>query len=782
MSDNGKVRSYPVQIDGETITIETGKLAGQANGAVTIRHGDTIILTTATMALRPREGADFFPLTVDYEERLYAAGKIPGSFFKREGRASEEAILTDRLTDRPIRPLFPKGMRNEVQVVITALSTDQDHYIDILALIGASAALTISDIPWNGPIGAVRVGYIDGRYVMNPTASQMEQSILDLRLAGTRDAVIMIEAGASEVTEDMMLEAIYAGHQALQPIIDAQERMRAEIGRPKATVPLFVASDEVKAAVHDKVAPRIGEILSSGVAKSERNDELDAIKSEIATELGEQFESADVASAVDSEIKAQVRAMILNQNKRVDGRDTRTIRPITCDVGILPRAHGSGLFQRGETQVLTIATLGMPSEEQKIDTLSPDESKRYIHHYNFPPYSVGEVRPMRGPGRREIGHGALAERALIEVIPDESEFPYTIRLVSEVLSSNGSTSMASVCGSTLALMDAGVPIKAPVAGIAMGLISEGERYAILTDILGMEDGLGDMDFKVAGTREGVTALQLDLKLGGISPDILRQALAQAREARLQILDEINRAIPEPRAELSPHAPRITTLKIDPEKIGALIGPGGKTIRGLQEEFDVKIDVEEDGTVFVAGVDGEGMAGVLERIRAMTESPKLGSIYTGKVARITDFGVFVEIAPGLDGLVHISQLAEYQVRDARDVVKEGDDMMVMITDIDSQGKIRLSRRAVLEGLTLEQAREQDPKLAGGGGGDRPRGPRRDGGDRGGFGRGGPSSGRGGGGSYGGGERRGGGGGGSSGGRGGFDRGRGGDRGGGGRGRS
>ncbi len=727
---NGRTHKYTVEIEGQTLTLETGKLAGQANGAVTIQHGDTIVLVTATMSATPREGVDFFPLTVDYEERLYAAGKIPGSFFKREGRPSENGILLSRLTDRPLRPLFPKGFRNDVQIVVTALSADQEHFIDILSIIGASTALTISDIPFSGPIAAVRVGYVNNKFVFNPTASEMEQSLLDLRLAGTRDAVIMVEAGASEVTEDLMLEALNAGHKAFQPLIDLQERMRAEVGKPKAEVSLRLVPDEVKAAVRERIAPRITNLLASGAAKSERSGALDSVKKEIVTELGQQFQPADLGAAVDSVVKEQVRAMILNENRRPDGRDTKTIRPISAEVGLLPRAHGSGLFQRGETQVLTIATLGMPSEEQRIDTLSPEETKRYLHHYNFPPYSVGEARPMRGPGRREIGHGALAE-----VIPDETDFPYTIRLVSEVLSSNGSTSMASVCGSTLALMDAGVPIRAPVAGIAMGMISEGDQYAILTDILGMEDGLGDMDFKVAGTREGITALQLDLKMQGISPDVLRQAMQQAREARLFILDKMLAAIPEPRKELSTYAPRITTIKIDPEKIGALIGPGGKMIRGLQDEFGVKIDVEEDGTVFVSAVNGEGTAQVLEKIRGLTESPKLGNIYTGKVVRLTDFGAFVEIAPGTDGLVHKSQLAEFQVNDVRDVVKEGDDVMVMITDVDPAGKIRLSRRAVLEGWTLEQAREQDSRVGGGGGrGGSDRGPRGDGG-RGGFNRGG-----------------------------------------------
>lgn len=747
-----QIYSYTAKVGEEEFILQAGRLAFQANGAVTVRQGDTLILSTATMASKPREGTDFFPLTVDYEERLYAAGKIPGSFFKREGRASENAILICRLTDRPIRPLFPKGMRNDVQVVMTALSADQEHFIDIMSIVGASAALTISDIPFYGPVGAVRVGYVDGRFVMNPTVSQMEQSILDLRLAGTRDAVIMIEAGASEVTEELMYEAIHAGHAAFQPLIELQEKMRAEIGKPKTTVPVFAVSEQVKQFVHDKLAPRISGILNSGYGKSERGGALDAVTAEIVVEAGDRHHAADIASAVDAEVKNQVRAMILNENKRVDGRDTKTVRPLSAEVGLLPRAHGSGLFQRGETQVLTIATLGMPSEEQKIDTLDPENSKRYLHHYNFPPYSVGETRPLRGPGRREIGHGALAERALVAVIPTEQEFPYTIRLVSEVMSSNGSTSMASVCGSTLALMDAGVPISAPVAGIAMGLITEGGRYAILTDILGMEDGLGDMDFKVAGTSMGITALQLDLKLQGVSPAILQEALAQAREARMQILKVITDAIAEPRKELSQYAPRITTIKIDQDKIGALIGPGGKTIRGLQEEFAVKIDVEEDGTVFISGVNGEGTATVLERIRAMTESPKLGAIYTGKVVRLAEFGAFVEIAPGTDGLVHVSQLADYQVKDPRDVVKEGDDVMVMITDIDAQGKIRLSRRAVLEGWTVEQAREADPKLGSGGGGDRGgdrggfRGPRRDGdrgGNRGGGDRGGSRGGSGGG---------------------------------------
>lgn len=709
MNDNN---IYSTAFGDSEIVIETGKLAGQANGAVTVRHGDTIILVTATVSPEPREGTDFFPLTVDYEERLYAAGKIPGGFFKREGRPGESAILLCRLTDRSLRPLFPKGLRNDVQIVITALSADQEHYIDILSIIGASAALTISDIPFTGPVGAVRVGFMDGKSVFNPTSSQMEKSILDLRLAGTKDAIIMVEAGANEVTEEQMLDALQTGHEVMQSVIALQEKMRTEIGKPKKEFPLHVVSDEVKNAVKEKLGDRVVQTIKAHGAKSERNEALDTLKNELLTTLAETYPASDIVEAFDAQERAELRAMVLNEGRRADGRDYTTIRPITCEVGLLPRAHGSGLFTRGETQALTIATLGMPSESQTIDSLSPEEEKRYMHHYNFPPYSTGEAKPMRGPGRREIGHGALAERALVAVIPDESEFPYTIRLVSEVLSSNGSTSMASVCGSTLALMDAGVPIKAPVAGVAMGLITEGDKQAILTDILGMEDFLGDMDFKVAGTAQGITALQLDLKLQGLPHDLLHQGLMQARTARLFILDKMLQTLPEPRRDISSFAPRITTTKIDPEKIGALIGPGGKNVRKLQEEFGVKVDIEEDGTVFIASTSREGTILAMDRIRGMTESPKIGNIYTGKVVRIADFGVFVEIAPGVDGMVHKSQLADYPVNDVRDVVKLGDEVMVMVTGIDEQGKIRLSRQAVLEGWTVEQAQERDRGPRGG----------------------------------------------------------------------
>ncbi len=701
-------KRYEIEVGGKTITLETGKLAMQAGGALTVRMGDTVVFAAATMSKEAREGIDFFPLRVDYEERMYAGGRIPGSFFRREGRPSEEAILTARLVDRPIRPLFPKDLRNDVQVVLYSLSADEEHPIDILAINAASAALMISDIPWDGPVGAVRIGRIDGEFVVNPTFPELEKSDLDLRIAGTRDAILMVEAGASEVPEDVMVEALAFGHQALQPMIDIQEKMAAEVGKPKREYTPFVVDEALKAQVAEMATDRIRGLLETPHTKAEFNDGLDALKQEVLEALaGDDAEQAlKVKVAFDDVLKTVVRQRILEEGVRPDGRGYTDIRPIWCEVDISPRAHGSGLFTRGETQVLTLATLGTPREAQELDTLSPTESKRYIHHYNFPPFSTGEVRPMRGASRREIGHGALAERALLPVIPPEDVFPYTLRLVSEVLSSNGSTSMASVCGSTLALMDTGVPIKAPVAGIAMGLIKEGDRYAVLTDIQGMEDHLGDMDFKVAGTEHGITALQMDIKIAGITKEIMRQALSQAREARLFILSKMLEVIPAPRPQLKPHAPRMIVVRIPVDKIGAVIGPGGKTIRSLQEETNTKIDIMEDGLVYIASSDGEGAAEARERIEALTEVPEIGRIYTGKVVRVTDFGAFVEILPNTDGMVHISQLDTEPVRRVEDVVKVGDEITVMVTDIDPLGRIRLSRQAVLEGWTAEEAQARD----------------------------------------------------------------------------
>ncbi len=732
--------SYTTMVGGREIAIETGTLAKLAGGAVTVRSGDSVLLATACGA-KPREGVDFFPLSVDYEERLYAAGRIPGSFQRREGRPSDQAILVSRLVDRPLRPLFPKGMMNEVQVIVTALARDPEIHLDILSIIGASAAVTISDVPWEGPIGAVRVGFIDGEFVINPTVTQMAASTLDLRMAGTADAILMVEAGADELPEDMMLEALKLGHEAMQPIIALQNKMRAELGKPKFAYTPVLADPAVEAAAVAWLGDRVVQAVAQNPGKEAQYAAIGAAKSELLAALGEQYDPKALAQAFDSIEKKVVRGRILGDKIRPDGRNHTEIRPISVEVGVLPRVHGSGLFTRDETQVLTVATLGTPGDEQKLDTLNAEESKRYMHHYNFPPFSTGEVTPNRGPKRREIGHGALAERALEPMIPAQESFPYTLRLVSEALSSNGSTSMASVCGSTLALMDAGVPIKAPVAGIAMGLITDGEvtsaglRYAILSDIQGLEDHLGDMDFKVAGTEHGINALQMDIKIHGLTYKILEEALAQAREGRLFIMRKMLDVLPEPRKSLSVHAPRILTTHIDPEKIGKVIGPGGKMIRSLQEQYGVKIDIDDDGSVYVSGAEGVGAEQALAEIEQMTEEIKIGRIYTGKVVRIESYGCFVQIAPGVDGMVHISQLADYRVPSVEDVVQMGDEITVMVTDIDPAGKIRLSRQAVLEGWSPEEARERD--RAGGGrpsggdrGGDRGRGGFGDrGGDRG-----------------------------------------------------
>lgn len=711
-------KRYSTTVGTRTVTFETGKLAFQAGGAVTVGIEDAIIFAAATMG-EAREGTDFFPLSVEYEERLYAGGKIPGSFFRREGKPSTEAILTARLTDRPLRPLFAHGMRNEVQVMMFSLSSDGVNPLDILAINAASAAIMISDIPWGGPVGAVRVGRIGGKFVINPTFQEMEQSDLDLRLAGTRDAILMVECGADEIPEDVMVAALEFGHRAIQPLIDLQLQMAAEIGKPKREAVFALATEELNRRVFERVSGPMNELLDKPLAKAEFYGGMEAILQSVLAEMvtGEEGAPAekDVRAAFTEAESAVVRERILSLGKRPDGRTPTEIRPIWCEVNLSPRAHGSGLFTRGETQVLTLATLGTLGEAQELDNLTPIETKRYMHHYNFPPFSTGEVKPLRGQSRREVGHGALAERALEPVIPSEESFPYTLRLVSEVLSSNGSTSMASVCGSTLALMDAGVPIKAPVAGVAMGLITdETGRYQILTDIQGTEDHLGDMDFKVAGTARGITALQMDIKISGISAQMMREALEQARVARLSILEKMLEVMPAPRPELKPHAPRILTVKIPVDKIGALIGPGGKNIRALQEETGTKIDIQEDGTVYIASTDGVGAETARLRIEALGETAEVGRIYTGKVVRVESFGAFVEILPGVDGMVHVSQLDSERVNRVEDVCSVGDELTVMVTDIDPNGKIRLSRQAVLEGWTAEEARANDKGRSGSGG--------------------------------------------------------------------
>jgi polyribonucleotide nucleotidyltransferase len=725
-------KSYVVQFGDKTLTIETGELAMQAGGAVVIRTGDSVVLCTATASKQPREGTDFFPLTVDFEERLYAAGRIPGSFFRREGRPSESAILTSRLIDRPLRPLFPKDYRNDVQIIATALSSDSQNYLDIPAIIGASAALMISDIPFEGPVGACRVGLIDDEFVINPTADQMEVSMLDLRMAGTEDAILMVEAGAEEVHEEIILQALQAGHQAMLPVIALQKQMRDEVGKPKNTdYAVTTIEERDRERINSRIGDRVAEMVARPMTKQERHDATEALENEIVGSFAgdETIRLEDVKTVYHEAIKRETRRLILEKGQRADGRRTDEIRPIWTKVGLLPRAHGSGLFTRGETQVVSIATLGMPREEQKLDTLRPEDVKRYMHHYNFPPFSTGEASPLRGPKRREIGHGALAETALRSMIPTEEQYPYTIRVVSEVLSSNGSTSMASVCGSTLALMDAGVPIKNPVAGIAMGLISENGQFAVLSDIQGMEDHLGDMDFKVAGTREGITALQMDIKIKGLSYEILSNALAQAHDGRFYILDKMAETIQEPRAEMSTYAPRITTIHVDPDKIGKIIGSGGKMIRKIQEECNVEVDIEDDGTVYIAAPEGTGAAKAMEMIEGLTEEAEIGRVYVGKVVRVEAYGAFVEILPGVDGLCHISQLADYRVPSVEDVVRIGDEIMVMVIDIDAEtGKIRLSRQAVLAGWSAEEAREHDRKGAPSGarndrrGGDRSGSPR------------------------------------------------------------
>lgn len=692
---------------GRMLSIQAGKFAQQAGGAVAVRYGSTIVLVTACSSPEPREGIDFLPLTIDYEERLYAAGKIPGSFIRREGRPTEEAVTTGRLIDRSLRPLFSKGYHFDVQVVATVLSVDQENDPDVCALIGASTALTLSDIPFFGPISAVHVGYIDNALVVNPTQPQMDDSLLDLIVASTGRDVVMVEANAREVSEEIMLDAIKLGHQANLEIIELQEEMARTHGRAKVEVKPKEHAPELAAQVASILGSRLSEILEEP-EKQQRERALSALRREVKEQLLEAFAEGEINSAFEARLRATVREKILNTRLHLDGRPLEEIRPISCEVGILPRTHGSGLFARGETQVLTITTLGSTSREQLLDGLGLEETKRFMHHYNFPPFSSGEVRRIGATGRREIGHGVLVERAIAPILPSEEEFPYTIRLVSEVLSSHGSTSMASVCASTLSLMDAGVPVKAPVAGIAMGLVlGEDGDPVILTDIVGTEDAYGDMDFKVAGTARGLTALQLDIKLQEVDYGILGQALAQAREARLEILEKMGLVISASRSQLSPYAPRMYEIKIDPGKIGSVIGPGGKVIRSIIEETKTTIDVKNDGTVIVGSSSEEAAQRAIKMIEDLTREVEQGEVYTGKVTRLFNFGAMVEILPGREGLVHVSELANYRVTEVEDVVKLGDEVMVKVIGIDHSGRINLSRKAVFEGLSrLPGARVKD----------------------------------------------------------------------------
>ncbi len=695
-------------LGGRRLSLEVGKVAKQANGSVLVRYGDTVVLVTACMSKEPREGIDFFPLLVDYEERLYAVGKIPGGFIKREGRPSEVATISARMIDRPLRPLFPDGFRHDVQVVCTVFSVEQDNDPDITALIGASAALAISDIPFREPIGAVKVGRVNGEFVICPTLSQAEESDFNLTVAGSKDAILMVEAGADEVPEDVILDAISFGHKSVAEIVGLIEELVSKCGKPKREVPFYAPNANVESKVTELARGDVSKALriADKLTREERMEDIKThVIQELADDFGEDLHSLemDVSAALKAVAKEELRKMITEEAVRIDGRKWDEIRQISCEVGLLPRVHGTGLFTRGQTQVLTNATLGAIGDEQLIDGLGDEESKRFMHHYNFPLYSVGEVRPIRGPGRREIGHGALAERALSPMIPDEVEFPYTIRLVSEVLESNGSSSQASVCGSTLALMDAGVPIKRPVAGIAMGLVKENDKVAILSDIMGIEDALGDMDFKVAGTEKGITALQMDIKIQGIAGDTMKRALAQAKEGRMFILGKMLEAISEPREELSPYAPRIIIMNIDPDKIRDVIGPGGKIIRHIIDETGVKIDIEDDGRVFIASQDGEAGEKAQKMIEDLTADVEVGRIYTGTVTRTTNFGAFVEILPGKEGLVHISQLAHSRVGKVEDVVEVGDSVIVKVTEIDGLGRINLSRK---DALPRENNPEQD----------------------------------------------------------------------------
>ncbi len=690
--------SFTMEVQGRTLSIESGEVAKQADGAVMVRHGDTVILVTSTISDEPREGIDFFPLTVDYEERLYAVGRIPGGFIKREGKPTEKAILAARLTDRPLRPLFHKEMRNAVHIVATVLSVDQDCPPEPLSILGASAALSLSKIPFDGPVSAVQVGLIDNEPVVNPNVEQLERSSLDLIIAGTEEAIMMVEAGASEISEEKMLECLEKGHEEIQKLCRFQKEIQEAEGNPKMEVPVAKESpiDDIKETVEKEIKEKINDAIRIE-DKQEREEKLNNIKKEVIEKYLEDYpeNENELKQVFEASLKETLRSMVLNEKIRSDGRKPEEIRPISCKVGVLPRTHGSSIFVRGQTQVLSVCTLGAQRDVQILDGLGIEEFKRFIHHYNFPPYSVGETGFMRGPGRREIGHGALAERALEPLIPDNETFPYTLRLVSEVLESNGSTSMGSVCAGSLSLMDAGVPISKPISGIAMGMIKEEDEYEVLSDIQGIEDFLGDMDFKVAGTRDGITALQMDIKVKGLSREIMAEALSRAREGYLFIMEKMNEVISEPRPELSPYAPRIITMQIDPEKIRDVIGPGGKMVNKITAETGVEVDIEPDGKLFIASPDKEAGKKAQEIIENLTRDVETGKTYLGKVTRVEKYGAFAEVMPGKEGLIHISHLDHSHVGKTEDVVNVGDEVMVKVIGIDDRGRINLSRKEAMD---------------------------------------------------------------------------------------
>ena len=687
---------FTMDLAGRELSVEIGKIAQLASGSAILRYGETMVMVNVSKSAQPREVVDFFPLSFDYEEKLYSVGKIPGGFLKREGKPSEKAILTSRLIDRPIRPLFPKTFRNDVQVVATVLSVDQDCTPDIVSMIGSSVALSISEIPFNGPTGSVCIGLVDGALVVNPTAEEREKSELHLVVSGTKEAVMMVEAGANEVPESLMLEAILKAHEEIKKIVEFIEQIQSEVGKEKMEFVETKPNAEIEAKVREIATEGMKEAVRV-VEKLERQEAMDAVKEQTINSFDEETLEEfgnDILATLDSIIKEEVRKAIVHEGRRPDARKTDEIRPIWCDHGFIPRAHGSGLFTRGQTQVMTVTTLGALGDVQILDGLDEEENKRYMHHYNFPAYSVGEARPSRGPGRREIGHGALAERALIPVIPSKEEFPYAIRLVSEVLSSNGSTSQGSVCGSTLSLLDAGVPLKDMVAGIAMGLIEHDGKMAILSDIQGMEDHLGDMDFKVAGTEKGITAIQMDIKIAGIDEEVLTRALAQARVGRLHILNEMKKCIDKPNEELSKYAPKIVTMRINPDKIRDVIGAGGKVITKIIDETGVKIDIEQDGEVFIAGIDMDMIRLAQQKISDIVAEVELNEIYKGKVTRVVNFGAFVELLPGKEGLLRIGNIAHERIEKVEDVLNVGDEVEVKVTEIDDKGRVNLSRKVLL----------------------------------------------------------------------------------------